>query len=328
MTFPNRIRVRALASAALLGLVSLPGAAWAQEIFPSKTVKFIVPYPPGASTDSLARAFAQELAKELKGNVIVENKPGGGTTIGALAVKTLPADGHALLFQVDGLYNGKLAAPSVGYEYSDFEILSALAQTPYALVVPASLNIQRLEDLKAHAAKKNGEIDFGVLGMGANQYSILGRSLSKHLGVTPRMIPYKGGVEGVTAVMAGEIDAYFATVGLAHAQKDNPKLKFLALTSDAGKNKFFPSLKSFAELGVKDMVFKSLYGVAIRSNTPAGIKARLEQAVRKVADSEEMKKVRAQISLEDYPGSVESYRAEVQRNLQMYQAAQEQEPRR
>lgn len=328
MTIPHRIRVRALAGAALLGLVSLHGAAWAQEAFPGKTVKFIVPYPPGASTDNLARAFAQELAKELKGTVIVENKPGGGTTIGALAVKSLPADGHALLFQVDGLYNGKLATPSVGYEYSDFEILSPLAQTPYALVVPASHNIQRLEDLKAHAAKKKGELDFGVLGMGVNQYSVLGRNLSRHLGVTPRMIPYKGGMEGVTAVMTGEIDAYFATVGLAYAQKDNPKIRLLALTGDAGKNKFLPNLKSFTELGVKDMVFKSLYGVAIRANTPPAIKARLEQAVRKVADSEEMKKARAQISLEDYPGSVEDYRAEVQRNLQMYQAAQALEARR
>ena len=328
MRLPPRTRRRLLAGALLLGLLAGPTPLLAQEPFPSRTVKFIVPYPPGASTDNLARAFAQELARELRGNVIVENKPGGGTTIGALAVKSLPADGHALLFQVDGLYNGKLATPSVGYEYSDFEIIAPLAQTPYALVVPASLNIQRLEDLKAHAAKKKGEVDFGVLGMGVNQYSILGRALSRHLGVTPRMIPYKGGMEGVTAVMTGEIDAYFATVGLAYAQKDNPKLRFLALTSEPGPNRFFPQLKTFAELGVKDMVFKSLYGVAIRTSTPSAVKARLEQAVRKVADSEEMKKVRAQISLEDYPGTLEDYRAEVLRNLQMYQSAQAQEARR
>ena len=295
--------------------------ALAQDVFPSKTIRVVVPYPPGASTDGLARAFAQELAKEIKVNVIVENKPGGGTTIGALAVRNAPADGYTLLFQVDGLYNGKLASPSVGYEMSDFEILSPLGQTPYALVVPSKINVNNLEEYKAYAESKKGELTFGVLGNGVTSYSILSNNLSKALNVTPRLIPYKGGVEGVVAAMSGEIDGYFATVSLSYAQKDNPKIKLLGISSDSGKNRFLPNVKSFEDLGIKNMNLKSLYGVAVRSSTPTNIKVKLSKSIANVIETDDMKKARNTISLEEYPGSLTAYKAEVARNLQMYESA-------
>jgi len=93
------------------------------------------------------------------------------------------------------------------------------------------------------------------------------------------------------------------------------------MTSDKGQNKFLPGVKSFAELGVADMVFRSLYGVAVRSGTPPAIKARLEQALQKVIETDELKAAREAISLEDYTGSVDAYRKEVQANLKYYQAA-------
>ncbi len=295
--------------------------ALAQDVFPGKPIRVVVPYPPGASTDGLARAFAQELAKEIKVNVIVENKPGGGTTIGALAVRNAPADGYTLLFQVDGLYNGKLASPSVGYEMSDFEILSPLGQTPYALVVPSKINVNNLEEYKAYAESKKGELTFGVLGNGVTSYSILSNNLSKALNVTPRLIPYKGGVEGVVAAMSGEIDGYFATVSLSYAQKDNPKIKLLGISSDSGKNRFLPNVKSFEDLGIKNMNLKSLYGVAVRSSTPTNIKVKLSKSIANVIETDDMKKARNTISLEEYSGSLTDYKSEVAKNLQMYEAA-------
>lgn len=298
--------------------------ALAQGTFPNKAIKFVVPYPPGASTDNIARAFAQELAKELNSPVVVENRPGGGTTVGALTVKGQPADGHTLLFQSTELFASKLANPNLSYEATDFEIIAPLAKTAFTMIVPAEHNIKTLEDLKARAAKKNGELDFGTLGLGANQYSMLSKTLSQQLGVTARMIPYKGGMEGVTATMTGEIDAYFATVGLTRGQKDNKKIHVLALTTE-GANKFVPNVKSFKELGVKDMVFSSLYGVALRSDTPDPIKKQLSEASRRVADSEILKSLREKMSLEDYPGTLDDYKAETQKNVQMLKAAYDQE---
>lgn len=314
---------RVLLNAALVApWVGTVGEASAQEAFAAKPLRLVVPYPPGASTDSMGRALARELSRELKVSVVVENRPGGGTTLGALAVRNAPADGYTLLFQVDGLYAGKLSSPSVAYEFNDFDIVSPLAQTPFVLVVGTASGIQSMDDLRKRAAAKNGELDVGTLGLGLSHYQILATNLGRHLGFTPKMIPYKGGVEGVTGVMGGEIDAYFATVSLAVTLKNNPRARLLAITAQKGPNRFLPGVKTFPELGMADVVYRSLYGVAIRSGTPPAIRAQLEQALRKVADTPEMKAAREAIALEDYPGTVDEYRQEVQANIKVHQAAQ------
>lgn len=292
--------------------------AWAQDVWPSRTVRIVVPFPAGgASTDGMARAFAQELAKELKTPVIVENRPGAGTSVGTLAVKAQPADGHTLLFQADGLFNAKLATPELAYEASEFEIISPLAQTNYAFIVPASRGWNRLEDLRGLTR----ELDVGTLGIGVSSYSMLASRMAAHLRIKHRMVPYKGGVEGVTAVIAGEIDGYFATVGLTQTLRDNPRVKVLAYTGAPARTSFIPGVKTFAELGMGDMVFNSYYGLAVRADTPARIKSPLSAAVRKVVDSEAMRAARQRLHLEDYVGSTEDYRSDVARMFKQYEAA-------
>lgn len=316
--------------AAALGWMA-PGAAGlahAQnpDSYPQKPIKFVVPYPPGGSTDSMARAFAQGLAKELKTPVVIENKPGAGTSIGALTVKNAPADGYTLLFQTGELLTSKLTNPSLAYEIANFEIITPLAQTPYALMVPAQHNIKNLDDLKARAAKKGGELDFGSLGFGANHFSFMSNRLSEQLGVKARMIPYKGGMEGVTAIMSGDIDGYFATIGLSLTQKESSKLRLIAVSSDDLRSSFLPGVPTFKELGLKDLGFKSYYGIAVRSDTPADLKKRLIEVSRKVADSDELKKLRAQIALEDFPGSLADYKAVTLRTFNYLKTEYEKSP--
>ncbi len=319
MPHPSR---RTLLSAALAApWLAATHSAWSQETYPARPIRLVVPYPPGASTDSMGRALARELSRELKVSVVVENRPGGGTTLGALAVRNAPADGYTLLFQVDGLYAGKLSSPGVAYEFGDFDIVSPLAQTPFVLVVSSASGIQTMDDLRKRAAAKNGELDVGTLGLGLSHYQILATNLGKHLGFTPKMIPYKGGVEGVTGVMGGEIDAYFATVSLAVTLKSNPRARLLAITAQRGPNRFLPGIKTFPELGMADVVYRSLYGVAVRSGTPPAVRARLDQALLAVAQTPEMKAAREAIALEDYTGSVDEYRQEVQANIRVHQAA-------
>jgi tripartite-type tricarboxylate transporter receptor subunit TctC len=285
----------------------------------------VVPYPPGASTDNMARAFAQELSKELKTPVVTENKPGAGTAIGALAVKGQPADGYTLLFQTEGLLVAKLTNPSLGYETSDFETVAALSKTPFVLAVPTQRQARTLDDLKALAATKNNELDFGTLGSEISQYAVLSHNLSQQLGVKEKMIYYKGGMEGITAVMAGEIDGYFATVSLTSSQKDNPKLTLLAVTSEGAPSKFLPNVKSFKELGIKDMTYNALYGISVLSATPEAIKKQLKEAARHVTDSDAVKQTRNQIALEEFSGTLQEFDAEQKRGVQMlYNYAQEQ----
>jgi tripartite-type tricarboxylate transporter receptor subunit TctC len=134
------------------------------------------------------------------------------------------------------------------------------------------------------------------------------------------MIPYKGGVEGVTGVMGGEIDAYFATVSLAATLKNNPRARLLALTTGRGQSRFLPGVKTFPELGMPDVVYRSLYGVAIRSGTPQPIRSRLEQALLQVAQSPDMKAARRR-SRSRITGNGGRVRQEVQANIRVHQAA-------
>ena len=303
---------------ACLALAWAASGVPAQDTFPSRAIRVVVPFPAGgASTDGLARALAQELAKELKTAVIVDNRPGGGTAVGTMAVKGQAADGHTLLFQADGFFNAKLVTPSLGYEPSEFDIIAPLAQTNYAFIVPAARGWNKLDDLKG----LDRELDVGTLGIGVSSYSLLAARMASHLHIRHRMVPFKGGVEGVTAILSGEIDGYFATVGLTQTLKDNPKVKVLAYTGVPGRGSFLPGVKTFQELGMPDMVFNSYYGLAVRAETPAPIKDRLTRAVRKVVASDAMKAARQRLHLEEYAGSTEDYKRDVARVFKQYEAA-------
>lgn len=323
------ILIRATALAGLLSVIGLPGSANAQEQpFPSRPIKLVVPYPPGAAIDNMARGFAQELAKKIKTPVVIENKPGAGTAIAALAVKSAPADGYTLMFQTENFLIAKLANPQLDYKATDFETITPLAKTSYTLIVPGQHNLRTLADLKAHAAKKGNELDLGSLGMGPSMYNVLGTALSRQLGVKANMVPYKGGMEALNAVMSGQIDGLFSTVSTSYIHKDNPRLHNLALASDGSRNPFFPDLPSFKDLGVKDVVFYSLFGLTIRADTPEAIKKTLKEATRQVADSEELKRFRRQISLEDYTGTLDKFNTDTKNTVEMLQRAYEHEQKR
>ncbi|MBB3178284.1 tripartite tricarboxylate transporter substrate binding protein [Variovorax sp. Sphag1AA] len=307
---------------ALLGMAvfcaaasSLPVAAQAQH-YPSKPLKLIVPYPPGAATDNIARAFGQELAKIVGQPVIVENRPGGGSSVGIVAAKGQPADGYTLLVRAEGFYSAKIATPTLAYEFSDFEILAPLAQSSYAFIVAADRGWKRLDDLKnAHR-----EIDVGSLDLGVGVYSMLAARMARDMGIQYRAIPFKGGAEGLTAILAGQIDAYFTTIGTTQAVKDSPKVKVLATTGVPGSNNFLPGVKTFQELGLPNMAFSSSYSLNVRSDTPAPIKEQLSRAVQQALSSEAMKTARRQLYLEPYAGSVEDYKRDQTRVLKEFEA--------
>lgn len=313
----SAIRRRLLLGIAVLGALS-PLAAVAQAHYPSKPLKLIVPYPPGAATDNISRAFGQELARILGQPVVVENRPGGGSAVGIVAAKGQPADGYTLLVHADGFYSAKLATPGLGYEFSDFEILAPLAQSSYAFIVPADRGWKQLGDLQ----RAHREIDLGSLDLGVGVYSMLAGRLAADTGIRYRTIPFKGGAEGLTAILAGQIDGYFTTIGTTQSVKDSPKVKVLATTGVPGSSAdFLPGVKTFKELGLPNMVFSSSYSVAVRADTPAPVKEQLARAVRQAAASDAMKTARRRLYLEDYAGSLEDYKRDLGRVSKEFEAA-------
>lgn len=283
----------------------------------TRALTLVVPYPPGASTDSLARTAAEALGRELGQSVIVENRPGGATTIATMAVKRAPADGHTLLFQTDGIVSGTYAVKNVGYRPEDFVAISPLARTPFALIAPSTIPSDSIDEYLAYARANPAKMNYGVLGSGLNTYKLLGDALSQSAGLQWTEIPYKGGMEGVQATMAGQIQAYFATVSLAAAQRHQPTLRVLAVT-DTQRSRYLPDVPTFAESGHPDVVGASLFGLAVRADTPPVLQQRLKDGMRKVMATPEMRKAVGTLSLELYEGSLEEYQQDIDKVARHY----------
>ena len=316
---PFAIRRRALLGCAVLSAL-LSFAAAAQSDYPTKPVRLVVPYPPGAATDAISRAFAQELGTLMGQPVVVENRPGAGSAIGIQAVKSRPADGYTLLVHAEGFYSAKFTTPSAGYEFSDFEILAPLGQSSYAFIVPADRGWNRLQDLKG----LDRELDIGTADLGVGTYSTLAARLASGLGAKYRPIPFKGGAEGLTAILGGQIDGYFTTIGTTQSVKDNPHVKVLAYTGQPGSISYLPGVKTFAEQGVPDMVFQSSYSLAVRTGIPEPVRARLATFVRQAAASEAMKKARRDLYLDDYDKSLDEYKQELMHLAHEFEASAKQ----
>lgn len=313
---PFAIRRRLLLGSAVFSAL-FSFAAAAQTNFPSKPVRLVVPYPPGAATDAISRAFAQQLGTIMGQTVVVENRPGAGSAIGIMAVKSRPADGYTLLVHAEGFYSAKVTTPGAGYEFSDFEILAPLGQSSYAFIVPADRGWKRLEDLKGLTR----ELDVGVADLGVGTYSTLAARLATGLKTQYRPIPFKGGAEGLTAILGGQIDGYFTTIGTTQSVKDNPHVKVLAYTGRPGSASHLPGVKTFSELGVPDMVFHSSYSVAVRTGIPEPVRQQLASFVRQAAASEAMNKARRDLYLDDYSGTLDEYRQELMSLAREFEAS-------
>ncbi|OZI55723.1 Bug family tripartite tricarboxylate transporter substrate binding protein [Bordetella genomosp. 1] len=313
---PIALRRRLLLGGALISaLLSVTAAA--QSNYPTKPVRLVVPYPPGAATDAISRAFAQQLGAIMGQPVVVENRPGAGSAIGITAVNSRPADGYTLLVHAEGFYSAKFTTPGAGYEFSDFEILAPLAQSSYAFIVPADRGWNRLEDLKG--VKR--ELDIGIADLGVGTYSMLATRLAAGLGVHYRPIPFKGGAEGLAAILGGQIDGYFTTLGTTQSVKDNPHVKVLAYTGRPGSTSHLPGVQTFAALGVPDMVFHSSYSVAVRTGIPEPVRAQLAAFVRQAASSEAMDRARRDLFLDGYDGTLDDYKREQLRLADAFEAS-------
>lgn len=295
----------------LVGAVFLAGATWSAWAvdYPARPITMVITYPPGASTDTLGRAVAAELGKILGGSVVVENRPGGETTIGTRAVKNARADGYTILMQSGGHITAIYAMKEPGYKLSDFVAVSPLIKTPFVLLVPSSIPSGSIDEYFAYARNNASSMNHATLGSGPSPYKVTGDAVMRAGGFKWTDIPYKGGMEGVQALLSGQVQAYFATVSLAVSQQKQPLLKALAVT-DTKRSVHLPDVPTFAEKGYPDVIFQALYGLYVRAETPEPIQRKLQEAMRQVMASDAMKKSINSLSMEPYAGSLADFSKE------------------
>jgi tripartite-type tricarboxylate transporter receptor subunit TctC len=231
-----------------LSLLCMSGAA--AENYPTRPVTIIVPYAPGGGTDLLARIVGQELAKRLGKSFIVENRPGGGTVIAAVAAARAPPDGYTLLMGTSTplAINATLHRNLPYDPVADFVPLALVANVPFVLVVNPSLPVKSVSELIKLAKEKPGSLSYGTSGPGSphHLYSELFKSMT---GIEMTHIPYKGSVPALTDVVAGHIPLMFVDLGPAQPMIKDGKVRALGVSS-AVRVASLPDVAPIAEVGV------------------------------------------------------------------------------
>ncbi len=264
-----------------------PGAqAWAQPAWPARSVRFIVPYTPGAINDFVARLVAQKLSDAWGKQVVVDNRPGGGTLIGTDLVAKANPDGHTMLlvptaFAINVSLYGKMPYDTL----RDFAPVTQIGSGPYLMVCASQLPAKNVKELVALAKAKPGALSYASTGSGGSAH-LMGELLKAAAGIQMQHIPYKGLAPGLTDVMSGQVSCTFGTQVAVGAQVKAGRLRAMALTGNV-RSKSAPDLPTIAEAGYPDYHATGWWGVVLPAATPKTIIAKQHAdigSVLKLAD--------------------------------------------
>jgi tripartite-type tricarboxylate transporter receptor subunit TctC len=254
------------------------GPAAAVENFPQRPLRLIVPFAPGGTSDIVGRLLAAKLGEELGQTVVVDNRGGAGSTIGAgLAARAAP-DGHTILISHMGLAVNETLYSNLAYEAAkDLAAISRVGDTPSAVVVNNGLSAKSMKELVELAKKQPGKLDYGSGGSGsAGHLSVA--LLEDVAGVKFNHIPYKGGGPSLTATIAGQVHFAIPTLPTAATHVRAGRLRILAVTGTK-RSPAVPSVPTAGEAGVPGYEFVTWYGIFAPAGTPSGTVARLNKAV-------------------------------------------------
>jgi tripartite-type tricarboxylate transporter receptor subunit TctC len=257
----------------LLGIV-LSASAPAQS-YPSKPIRFVVPYPAGGPLDTVARLLGQKVSESVKQAVIVDNKPGAGGNIGADAVAKSTADGYTILMGAVATHaiNPTLYS-SIPYDaIKDFIPVTQVAATPNVLVVNPAVPASTLRDFIAYAKANPGKLNFGSGSTGSAGH-LAGELFKTMAGVDMTHVPYKGAAPAMTDLIGGQIQLMFDNLASSLAQVRAGKIKAIAVTT-AKRSVLAPDLPTIAESGLPGFDISTWFGIFVPAGTPRDVVERL-----------------------------------------------------
>jgi tripartite-type tricarboxylate transporter receptor subunit TctC len=271
-------------SIALCGLALAAGtAAVAQDSFPSRPIRIIVPYAPGGSLDISVRWIAERLAPALGQPVVIENRAGGDGLIAMRVVKDAPADGHTLM-AVSSLYSQALALKKEpGYDPKDFVAVTALSEAPLVVTGPSSNPETTLAQVLARAKAQPETVSFGSGGIGTAAW-LSATMMAQMAGVKLLHIPYKGVAAARPDLLGGRLTLLFDTPGAPLQYVQEGRLRAYGVTSTA-RLPAYPNVPTVAEQGLPNYSYAVYNGLLALAGTPKPVVAKLEQAIKTLVAS-------------------------------------------
>lgn len=256
--------------------------------WPTKPIKFIVPYPPGGGTDVIARIVQEPLAKELGQQVIIDNRGGAGGSIGSALAAQSPSDGYTVLFTLSSHTINPSFYPRLPFDTErDFSPVVTIASLPQILVANPNFPAKNVKEVIEMAKAKPGSISYASVGNGSPGH-LAGAMMATDAGVDMVHIPYRGGGPAITDVIAGQVPLLWVSIPAAAQFVKSGKVKALAV-STVKRSAVFPDVPTMAESGFKDFEVDSWYAMFVPASTPKPIVERLNKAALKVLAQPEVK---------------------------------------
>jgi len=309
MFFQLQFKRLRLVQASVIALGLMAGAALAQP-WPSKAISLVVPFPPGGTTDVLARALGEKLSQSLGQPVIVESKPGAGATLGADYVAKSKPDGHTLLM---GAVHHTIATSvykKLPYDFQkDFAPISTVALVPNVLVVNAATPAKNVKELIALAKGTPDKLSYGSNGNGTAQH-LIGTQFENNAGVQLVHVPYKGSGPLTSDLLGGQIAMSFDTITPVLQHIKSGKLRALAVTTGK-RSTVLPEVPTLDEAGLKGFNIGTWFGVLAPAATPKDILVRLNTEMVKVIQSPEFRKRMEEIGAEPIGNTPDQMAAQI-----------------
>ena len=262
--------LRVVLAAALAAFAATLGA----QTYPSKPIRLVVPYSPGAGTDTISRILAQKLSDALGQQVVVDNRPGAGGTIGTEIVAHAPADGYTLLFAPTSHAINPNLYPKLGFDtQKDFVPISVVASLPVVLAVESSVPAKSVRELVALAKARPGQLTMASSGNGT-VFHLVGELFKGASGITFVHVPFKGGAPAVAALIGGQVSMTFETSVTLLPHIRSGKLTALAVASTK-RIALLPDVPTLAEAGYPGIIAENWYGLFAPAGTPKEAIARL-----------------------------------------------------
>jgi len=291
--------------------------AGAAEPYPAKTIRFVVPFPPGGATDVVTRVVAQKLNEAWKKQVVVvDNRGGAGGVLGSEVVARAAPDGYTLVMGTTGTHaiNASLYVKPSYDPLRDFVAITPAALLPNMIVAHPSVPARNIRQLISLARAKPGEVSYASSG---NFLYLSGALFTTMAKISMLHVPFKGGAQAMPAVISGEVATSFTTIVSAQPHVTSGKLRGLAVTS-AKRFPSAPELPTVAESGVPGYEAVAWYGVFAPAGTPGDIVTRLNTDIARIVRSPEVRELLLKQGAESYATSPEEFTNVIRRDVQKW----------
>ncbi|NYT81111.1 tripartite tricarboxylate transporter substrate binding protein [Alcaligenaceae bacterium] len=280
--------------ASALAVAMLASTAIAAD-FPTKPVQMVVPYSPGGLTDNLARRYADKLADAWKQPVVVENKPGAGSSIGAAAVARSAPDGYTVLLGSVGMVTNQMLLKKLPYDPDQLVPLALVALAPNVLYIHPSIPANNVKEFVEYAKKNPGRVSFASSGVGSSPH-LAAELFASKTGIDAIQVPYKGTGPAIADFLGGQVNAYFDTMQSMKYAKDG-SIRALGVTTEK-RIADAPELPTIEESGVASgVISSSWFGFFAPAATPADVQKRIVDTLQSIAQDQGMKVVVSEMGL-------------------------------